>query len=136
MKRFNIYIKITLLLAAIIVVISCAINPVTGKRQIMLMSEAQELALGSQYDPQVIATFGEYKSDKILPFLTTKTKEMGKISHRPNLVYHIKILDSPVVNAFTYYGMKQDQMKELALLNNLELTDQVQAGKLIKIIGE
>jgi len=136
MKRLNICFKISFPLAAIILVISCAINPVTGERQIMLMSEAQELALGSQYDPQVIATFGEYKSDKILPFLITKTTEIGTISHRPNLVYHIKILDSPVVNAFAYYGMKQDQMEELALLNNLELTDQVQAGKLIKIIGE
>jgi len=70
----------------------------------MLITKAQELTLGSQYDPQVIATFGEYKSDKILPFLTTKTTEMGKISHRPNLVYHIKILDSPVVNAFAVPG--------------------------------
>lgn len=104
MKRLNICFKISFFLAVIILVISCAINPVTGKRQIMLMSEAQELALGTQYDPQVVATFGEYKSDKILPFLKEKTAEMGKISHRPDLVYHIKILDSPVVNAFAVPG--------------------------------
>jgi len=104
MKRLDIYIKISFLLAVIIVVISCAINPVTGKTQIMLMSEAQELALGSQYDPQVVATFGEYKSDALLSFIKTKTVEMGKISHRPTLEYHIKILDSPVVNAFAVPG--------------------------------
>jgi len=104
MKRLNIYVKISFLLTVIIVVISCAINPVTGKRQIMLMSKAQELELGSQYDPQVIATFGEYKSDNILSFLKTRTTEMGRISHRPNLEYHIKILDSPVVNAFAVPG--------------------------------
>jgi len=104
MKRLNIYVKISFLLTVIIVVISCAINPVTGKRQIMLMSKAQELKLGRQYDPQVIATFGEYKSDNILSFLKTRTTEMGRISHRPNLEYHIKILDSPVVNAFAVPG--------------------------------
>jgi len=70
----------------------------------MLMSKAQELKLGRQYDPQVIATFGEYKSDNILSFLKTRTTEMGRISHRPNLEYHIKILDSPVVNAFAVPG--------------------------------
>ena len=34
------------------------------------------------------------------------------------------------------FNVPQDQMNELALLNNLELTDQVQAGELIKIIQE
>ncbi|MFH0841248.1 MAG: M48 family metalloprotease, partial [Bacteroidota bacterium] len=81
-----------------------AINPVTGKKQVMLMTEAQELALGSQYDPQVLATFGEYKSDALLSFIKGKTTEMGTISHRPTLEYHIKILDSPVVNAFAVPG--------------------------------
>jgi predicted Zn-dependent protease len=104
MKKLNIFIKISLLPGAILLVISCAINPVTGKKQVMLMSEAQELALGSQYDPQVLATFGEYKSDALLSFIKGKTDEMGKISHRPDLVYHIKILDSPVVNAFAVPG--------------------------------
>ncbi|MCX6302768.1 MAG: M48 family metalloprotease [Bacteroidia bacterium] len=104
MKRLNISVKISLLLGAIMLVISCAINPVTGKKQVMLMSEAQELALGSQYDPQVLATFGEYKSDALLSFIKEKTTEMGKISHRPTLEYHIKILDSQVVNAFAVPG--------------------------------
>jgi len=104
MKRLNIYLKIFFVLAVILAAISCAINPVTGKRQIMLMTEDQELALGSQYDPQVISTFGEYKNDALLSFIKAKTTEMGKISHRPTLEYHIKILDSPVVNAFAVPG--------------------------------
>jgi predicted Zn-dependent protease len=33
-----------------------------------------------------------------------KGSGMGKISHRPNLEYHFKILDSPVVNAFAVPG--------------------------------
>src|SRR4030043_2325251 len=104
MKRLNIYVKISFFLAVIAVVISCAINPVTGKKQIMLMTEAQELALGRQYDPQVLATFGEYKSYALLSFIKGMTNEMGKISHRSTLEYHIKILYSPVVNAFAVPG--------------------------------
>lgn len=41
-----------------------------------------------------------------------------------------------LANAFTYYRVPQGIMAEMALLNNLELTDQVPAGKLIKVVGE
>lgn len=104
MKKSPITLKASLLFFAVLIISSCAVNPVTGKRQIMLMSEEQEIQLGFSYDPQVTETFGEYQNDKILNFLQTKTTEMGKISHRPNLRYHIKILDSPVVNAFAVPG--------------------------------
>ena len=36
----------------------CAVNPVSGKKELMLMSASQERALGLQYDPSVIASFG------------------------------------------------------------------------------
>jgi predicted Zn-dependent protease len=104
MKRLNILVNISLLIGVILLIISCAVNPVTGKKQLMLMSEAQEIALGVQYDPQVIATFGEYRDADLQSFLQAKGTEMGKISHRPNLEYHVKILDSPVVNAFAVPG--------------------------------
>jgi predicted Zn-dependent protease len=93
-----------LVMTAILFVPSCAVNPVTGKKQLMLMSEAQEVALGIQYDPTVISTFGEYQDARLLTFIQEKGVEMGKISHRPNLEYHFKILDSPVVNAFAVPG--------------------------------
>jgi predicted Zn-dependent protease len=104
MKRLTIFINVALLITIIAAVVSCAVNPVTGKRQIMLMSEADEVQQGLAYDPQVIATFGEYKDDEILSFIQARTNEMGLISHRPKLQYHIKILDSPVVNAFAVPG--------------------------------
>ena len=90
--------------AVILMIPSCAINPVTGKKQIMFMSEAQELQMGSQYDPQVMATFGEYKNEDLNALIQERGKEMGLISHRPNLEYHFRILDSPVINAFAVPG--------------------------------
>lgn len=104
MKPLNLIKEIALSLVFIFAVISCAVNPVTGKKQLMLMSEAQEVQMGAKYDPQVIATFGEYQDEQILSFIQTKADEMGKISHRPNLKYHVKILDSPVINAFAVPG--------------------------------
>jgi predicted Zn-dependent protease len=104
MKRLYLVVNISLLLAIILLTIACAVNPVTGKRQLMLMSESQEVALGIQYDPQVIATFGEYQDADLQSFLQLKGTEMGLLSHRPKLEYHVKILDSPVVNAFAIPG--------------------------------
>lgn len=104
MKNLKKTLKIAVLLIITIMINDCAINPVTGKRQLMLMSESQEIALGQQYDPEVIATFGEYQDSDLHEFMQEKCSEMGKISHRPSLEYHIRILDSPVVNAFAIPG--------------------------------
>lgn len=93
-----------LMMVLLVMLSACAKNPVTGKRQLMLMSEGQEVALGAGYDPQVLATFGDYKHDVLLNFIIEKGQEMGKISHRPNLDYHFRILDSPVINAFAVPG--------------------------------
>ncbi|MFN2314444.1 MAG: hypothetical protein ABR531_08295, partial [Bacteroidales bacterium] len=41
-----------------------------------------------------------------------------------------------LASAFASYGVSQDMMNKLALLNNMELNDQVKAGKLIKIISK
>lgn len=83
---------------------SCAINPVTGKKQIVLMSEAQEIAMGKQSDPEVIAFFGLYEDPELQQFISAKGNEMAAISHRPNLAYEFKIVDSPVINAFALPG--------------------------------
>jgi predicted Zn-dependent protease len=103
MKRLNI-LAVLLSLSTMLLLTSCAVNPVTGKKQLMFMSEAQEIQLGNQYDPQVMATFGEYKNEPLLALIEERGKEMGLISHRPQLTYHFRILDSPVINAFAVPG--------------------------------
>jgi predicted Zn-dependent protease len=91
-------------LIILLLIPSCSVNPVTGKKEIILMSEAQEIAMGKTYDPQVVASFGLYEDEKMQQFINEKGKEMGAISHRPQLNYEFKILDSPVVNAFAVPG--------------------------------
>lgn len=88
----------------VLIVSSCARNPVTGRRQFVTMSERQEIELGRQYDPQIVATFGEYENEALMNFIREKGNEMGRLSHRPELEYHFRILDSPVVNAFAAPG--------------------------------
>lgn len=87
-----------------LVIGGCSRNPVTGKRQMLFMSEKQEIALGQQSDPSITAAYGKYEDPKLQAFINEKGLEMAKISHRPNLNYEFKILDSPVVNAFAVPG--------------------------------
>ena len=83
---------------------ACAINPVTGKRELMLLSSADEVAMGQQTDPQVIRTFGLYEDAELARYVAALGKKLGALSHQPNLAYSIKVLDSPVVNAFAVPG--------------------------------
>jgi predicted Zn-dependent protease len=104
MRKLYISAELVSLLIVVYLAVSCVVNPVTGKRQLMLMSEEQEIQMGNSYDPQVVATFGEYPDKNLQTFVQARGDEIGKISHRPNLTYHVKVLDSPVVNAFAVPG--------------------------------
>lgn len=105
MKNLTVRIRLFAFLAVYgLFFLSCAINPVTGKKELMLMSEKQEKSLGLSYDPQVISQFGLYDNKTMQDFINAKGKKMARISHRPNLDYQFRILDSPVVNAFAVPG--------------------------------
>jgi predicted Zn-dependent protease len=91
-------------LLVIVAISSCAKNPVTGKKEFMLMSESQEMALGRDYDPSIVAQFGVYDHPQMQAFINEKGKQMAAISHRPNMNFEFKVLDSPVVNAFAVPG--------------------------------
>jgi predicted Zn-dependent protease len=99
MKRFSFISAVCLLLLS-----SCSRNPVTGKKEFSLMSESQEISMGKSYDPQIVEQYGLYQNKQLQDFINLKGKEMAALSHRPNLPYEFKILDSPVVNAFAVPG--------------------------------
>lgn len=94
----------SLLGASMLLTSTCAVNPVTGKKQIVLMSEEQEITMGKEADPEILAQYGLYENAALQDFITKKGKEMAAISHRPNLNYEFKILDSDVLNAFAVPG--------------------------------
>ncbi|WP_232830166.1 M48 family metalloprotease [Lewinella sp. IMCC34191] len=83
---------------------TCATNPVTGKKQISLISEESEIQMGQEYDPQVVAEFGIYEDPTLQNFLSKKGNEMAAISERPNLPWTFRLVDSEVVNAFAVPG--------------------------------
>jgi predicted Zn-dependent protease len=66
-----------------------------------------------------------------------KLTDQSKINVTPSRIRVKQVAKAGTLSeAFTVLGVKQPQMAELALLNNMELTDKVEAGKLIKIVGK
>jgi predicted Zn-dependent protease len=106
MSKFNFftYAKCGLWLSSLLLLAACARNPVTGKRQFSLMSESQEIAMGQEADPSIIQQFGLYEDQKLQDFINNKGQEMARISHRPNLKFTFRVVNSPVVNAFALPG--------------------------------
>jgi predicted Zn-dependent protease len=92
------------LMASVFWVLSCARNPVTGRQELMLVSEDDELKLGQQTDAEIIQEHGVYKDPQMRSYLNEICQRLGKFSHRPNLNYQLKILDVAVVNAFAVPG--------------------------------
>jgi predicted Zn-dependent protease len=83
---------------------SCAVNPVSGQRELMLVSESEEVQLGGQADAGVVGQFGIYDDQKLNAYVKDLGQRIGKVSHRSQLAYHVKVLDVSVVNAFAVPG--------------------------------
>ena len=82
---------------------ACAKNPVTGKRELAI-SEESEIEMGKASDPQIVATMGVYEDDELQAFINRLGQAMARESHRPNLDWTFRIVDSEVVNAFAVPG--------------------------------
>jgi predicted Zn-dependent protease len=83
---------------------SCAVNPVTGKRELNLLSESDEIRLGAESDPAIVAEYGLYDDPKIQSFIDEIGQKMAAVSHRPQLKFTFRVVDSPIVNAFALPG--------------------------------
>src|SRR5437867_9014832 len=83
---------------------ACAVNPATGSRQLMLISESQEIAMGRDYDKQVAASIGLYSDSGLQRYLQQFGARLAASSERPNLPWSFRVVDDPVVNAFALPG--------------------------------
>ena len=82
----------------------CAVNPVTGKREFMLMSEREEVEMGVEAHGQIVSEYGSLNDDSLQSWFDDRGQEMSVVTHRKHLAYTFTVLDSPVVNAFAVPG--------------------------------
>ena len=89
------------------VITSCAVNPVTGRNEISLVSKAQERAIGEQqYGPSQQSQGGELTVDQTLTdYVNTVGQRVAAVSDRP-LDYEFVVLNNSVPNAWALPGGK------------------------------
>lgn len=84
--------------------VGCAQNPVTGKQDFVMMSEAQEINLGRQADADVRKQYKVYPNPALQAYVDRVGQNLAVHSHRNNLRYSFTVLDSPEINAFALPG--------------------------------
>jgi predicted Zn-dependent protease len=95
---------LTVSAAAVAAAVACATNPATGKRQVMLVSESQEIAMGKQADQEAVAAYGLYPDDKVQAYVSGLGRRLAAASERPSLPWTFRVVDDPTVNAFALPG--------------------------------
>ena len=85
----------------------CATNPVTGNKELSLISEAQELRIGKQqYEPLRQAQGGDYVADAMVgSYVNEVGQKLAAVSDR-KLPYEFKVLNNSVPNAWALPGGK------------------------------
>lgn len=95
------------LLALVLTVSTCGVNPVTKKRELQLISEEKEIAIGTQnYSPTRQSQGGDYVLDpELTAYVQSVGDKLAAVSDR-KLPYEYKIINDSVPNAWAMPGGK------------------------------
>ena len=85
-------------------VASCARNPVTGKNELSLVSEGQEIQMGQQAAQEVAQTIGFVDDPQLQAYVAGIGKRMAAQSERPELPWEFHVVNDAAVNAFAIPG--------------------------------
>ena len=85
----------------------CQTNPATGKSQLNMMSESQEISMGTQAQPEFIKEYGgPIPSQAIQEYVKGIGQKLAAESERPHLPWEFHALNSEAINAFALPGGK------------------------------
>ncbi|HEX2091151.1 MAG TPA: M48 family metalloprotease [Longimicrobiaceae bacterium] len=82
----------------------CATNPVTGRPQLALISESQEVQMGAQAAQEVQQTIGLVDDAALQQYVHGIGTRLAARSERPSLPWTFRVVDDPTPNAFALPG--------------------------------
>jgi predicted Zn-dependent protease len=93
-----------LAVAALLSLEACAVNPVTGERELALISESQEVQLGREAAQEVEQSIGLVPDKALQEYVHRTGVALAKTSERPTLPWTFRVVDDPTPNAFALPG--------------------------------
>ena len=83
----------------------CATNPVTGKSQLMLVSEDEEIQIDKQNSPyQFSADYGTVQDKMLNDYIDRTGKKIAAQTHRKHMPYNFHVVNAIYVNAYAFPG--------------------------------
>ena len=87
------------------VITGCATNPVTGKRQLMIISEDQEIAVDKENSPHQFSTdYGALQDKTLNEYIDRAGKRIAARTHRPDMPYSFRGVNATYINAYAFPG--------------------------------
>lgn len=93
-----------LIAAALAGLASCAVNPVSGKSELALVSEGQEIEMGRQTAASAEAQLGLVEDSPLQEYVQRLGSQLAQASERPALPWTFRVADDPTPNAFAAPG--------------------------------
>ncbi len=131
----------------------CAVNPVSGRRELMLVSRQQEIAIDKERSVfQFSADYGICQDKKLNQYIDSVGKRLLPYVQRPKMPYNFHCVNAVYINAYAFPGgsiaatrgilLKLENEAELASLLGHELghvnarhtAEQITAGQLSSLI--
>jgi len=101
----NIPLKLFSTALCLILLASCATNPVSKQKEVVMMSEAQELELGQKAAAEVAAEMTLMpENDPLVLYVNKVGQRVAAVSDRPELFYRFHVVDDTTINAFALPG--------------------------------
>ncbi len=118
--------------AAVGLASGCAVNPVTGRSQLMLVSEQDEIRIDQENRAhQFSADYGTVQDGPLNDYVNTTGLAVASVTHRSQMPYSFRAVNAPYVNAYAFPGgsiactrgilLELDNEAELAALFGHEL---------------
>ncbi len=82
----------------------CAVNPVSGHNDFVMMTESEEISAGRDANPKIIEQYGMYDNPALQAYVQKVGEGVAAHSHRSNLIYRFTVLNGTEVNAFALPG--------------------------------
>lgn len=90
---------------SVAILTGCATDPVTGRKELMFMTQAGEINLDRANSPhQFSADYGAIQDTKLNRYLTSIGNKLAAKSHRPNMPYTFRGVNAVYANAYAFPG--------------------------------
>jgi predicted Zn-dependent protease len=96
--------KVLAVFMVLMALTACAVNPATGRGNLVLMSESREMNIGSEEHSKVLSSMPVLQDEALTAYVNEIGQRLVAGSHRPDLEFTFTVIDSPEINAFALPG--------------------------------